>query len=382
MNNKIKLIFPFAISLLLASCNTGSSSPASSAATSEESRETSSLPASSSSAEAFYKIKFIYNAPDKYDDVYTIEIVYPNELVGKPKTPSVPHYIFTNWAYDKEGNEPFSGFGLTIDRSVTLYGQWIRYSKATNQQKLELLFEKLDCPGVVVGAHDTVTTQVQNAMAGATIYTYFKEVYYERYSDITFARTYDSEKTSAGASLLLTNQYSYDAKNFYAISDYPDSSKSGKVVAGFDPLQIDRFLNITFFNKDLGALTSFAYYFENDLPLPEGISLDLTSCDPTIFTPEIDGVYDIGYKLTAVYDATETLGNYVTEIDQYYFKINVKNNLIISSYTEEQYLFAIGEDVYEYDILTKQSTYSYADSYSKYTGDRLDPNDYPTYEDQ
>lgn len=369
---KSKFLLPLLASLLLTGCAGGNT------------------PAASSEEASYHVVTFHLNYEGLENDVYQNLVVNKGQNLVKPADPTRQGFLFKDWYSDESLTTVFTGFDAEVTANMDLYASWTDVASVDDETKISMLLE--DLKAVSSGANHAYVKQTQSvmypALGASTPISYYQEKDATRYKDITDVKYYDSEDNDPARTVLAEQQYFHDDQYFYSlIKDYEDDANSSKRTVKYDASQADAFMNVDFlslYGSDLTKALSYLQdktkvrvaYGEDDSSSSEeefigDYSLE-TNIDPSAFSVGNDS-YSFALALET-YTKNESYG-WITQSYSTTASIMFLNGKIKRATVQMQYMFALSEGVYEYEVSSETSSFEYGE-YADFAGTRFNPADF------
>lgn len=346
---------------------------------------------SESSEEASYHVvTFHLNYEGAENDVYQNLVVNKGQSLVKPADPTRQGFLFKDWCVDEAGTTSFAGFDAEIAANMDLYASWTDVADVDDETKISMLLEDLEA--VSNGANHAYVKQTQSvmypALGASTPISYYQEKDATRYKDITDVKYYDSEETDPSRTVLAEQQYFHDDQYFYSlIKDYEDDTNSSKRTVKYDANQVDSFLNVDFlslYGSDLNTALALlkdkskvrvAYGEDSGSSSDEEFVGDYsleTSIDPSAFSL---GKESYSFAIAVeTYTKNESYG-WITQSYSTTASIMFLNGKIKRATVQMQYMFALSEGIYQYEVSSETSSFDYGE-YADFAGTKFNPADF------
>ncbi len=355
--------------------------------------------ASCSSSDAnkdYYIVTYHYNFEGAPKDVYLKQYVMKDQDLMKPAEPNRVDYAFSGWCTDKEGKRQYRYFDEYVEKDLDLYASWKTYDSLSDVEKINRFIERVESlSGNVMTTSEQYNETIIYGFMG-TGFSSKEDRLYQRYADITTADYTAYSKNASGeevGTLIGKEQYFYDDSKFYRIYNDEDTTSSTNdstyAEANFNENNVENFLNINYANRNFSILKELA----DSLAYPvDGVEIDYgtdVTEDQQNYNKEFNFNYTyvtsetVNYSFSLIYYRgrySDEMGAYVEEIYELEYGFGLTNGFIDRSKTVEQYVFAIGGEIYQLQEITKEASYTQGPTDRPFTGEKYNPEDYKKFQ--
>lgn len=403
MSNKFTAILLLSASLLLSSCSQGGG---------QSSGDASSNDPLSSSEIIANKVLLYMNTSST--DVAVYKELSPNAagFVSEPIEPVSSNRVFLGWFTQREGGNPFY---FNAAAPSALYAHWELMADMTDAEIVKEYQDKVQryCP-LVGHVQADIETQVWYANASDKVFTGTSHLEANRYSDITILKTYspdyyatdddlteDQKKAGHTAEELnAQNLWSVeqdtldDSNNFYQVITYNTKNPSYdsyntdyKIVTQLTQDKPDTALNIDFSSYFMGYINQLYGYLKAGKKMQRLSALSndyvgdyyyITEIDPSkLDASQLGQTFAYAYMVNSQTSSGYTVGyEYVVSGGMAFSNgkiVHCQVEKVIGYYVDgEMQMMVTTENTFDFDPVEK---------YADFTGDRLNPDDYPLESD-
>lgn len=349
MNKKIIFFLPIFISSFLSSCNSN-----------EQTKD-------------YHIVDFSYNHENN-DSIFISVVVNNDGVLSLPNNePNIEDYVFDGWYEDKECQNQYLRFGLSIDKDFTLYAKWIAFEDAPLETKINKFQNQLDKIGKdanKVIKEEKATVGYPGAVSGSEgIFGVHDKYIYNRYKDITVQDYYQISEDNT-ESYYGQQQYYYDDNYFYSIyHDFEDDSYNTFDKSNLDETKINRFLSIDYLNLYRATEDEILNYYDNP-DYANNFIYEFNGNYTKLINAKETYTYQEAYRV-ATYSSS--LNDYVSEQYNYEYGITIENGKIRAAIVTFTYIYAIGEDDVQYFVQSESTLDFYYNNglYSEYNGTKF-----------